>query len=64
METKIFTSHSVMQDTLLTAVQRSTIEVTQEFEAILTKAAYGLKQESAQKPETGPDTGENPQGSA
>eukprot|EP00973_Karenia_brevis_P082480 11432568-Karenia_brevis.AAC.1 len=64
METKIFTSLSVMQDTFLTAVQRATIEVTQEFGARLTTAVYGVGQGSAQKPATGPDTGENPQGSA
>eukprot|EP00973_Karenia_brevis_P034837 4807258-Karenia_brevis.AAC.1 len=59
METKIFTSHSVMQDTLLTAVQRATIEATQEFEARLTKAVYGVGQGLAQKHETGPDTGDD-----
>eukprot|EP00973_Karenia_brevis_P022761 3132155-Karenia_brevis.AAC.1 len=53
-----------MQDTLLTAVPRATTEVTQEFEARLTKAVYGLSQGSAQKPETVSDTGDHPQGSA
>eukprot|EP00973_Karenia_brevis_P033194 4579829-Karenia_brevis.AAC.1 len=33
METIIFTSHPVMQSTLRTAVDRSTLATTQEFEA-------------------------------
>eukprot|EP00973_Karenia_brevis_P066270 9211439-Karenia_brevis.AAC.1 len=52
METKIFTSHPVMQDTLQTAVQRATIEATQDFEAKLTKAVYGMGQGSSKEQET------------
>eukprot|EP00973_Karenia_brevis_P056300 7830642-Karenia_brevis.AAC.1 len=47
METKIFTSHPVMQNTLQTAVQRATIEASQDFEAKLTKAVYGMGQGSS-----------------
>eukprot|EP00973_Karenia_brevis_P072996 10138377-Karenia_brevis.AAC.1 len=64
METKIFTSHPVMQDTLQTAVQGATIEATQDFEAKLTKAVYGMGQGSSKEQETCPDTGDNLQGSA
>eukprot|EP00973_Karenia_brevis_P014779 2016893-Karenia_brevis.AAC.1 len=63
METKIFTSHPVMQDTVQKAVQRATLEATQDFEAKSTKAVYGMGQGSSKEPETVPDTGENPHGS-
>eukprot|EP00973_Karenia_brevis_P017199 2362461-Karenia_brevis.AAC.1 len=63
METVIFTSHPVMPSTLQKAVQRATLEATQNFEARLTKAVYGMAQGSSKDSETCPDTGENPHGS-
>eukprot|EP00973_Karenia_brevis_P055748 7754869-Karenia_brevis.AAC.1 len=39
METIIFTSHPVMQSALRTAVERSTLAATQEFEARFTKVS-------------------------
>eukprot|EP00973_Karenia_brevis_P050910 7069812-Karenia_brevis.AAC.1 len=65
METIIFTSHPVMQDTLKTAVQKATLEVTQEFEARITKVireagSFRANAESSGA-EAAPDTGGNTQ---
>eukprot|EP00973_Karenia_brevis_P047128 6540925-Karenia_brevis.AAC.1 len=64
METIIFASHPIMQQTLLQAVEKSTQEAQQIFEARLTKAYFELGQSPQPEAAAVPDTGGKSEGSA